>query len=140
MKKITSIVAFAAITASALAQSYAPVTITAIPTAVLAATNLATPVVLDVRRQQNVAFQVTLSSLAAGQTNTYVLCRSVDGSTYDTNNVINVTALSPGGGARTTVTNLNPQGAGYLILTSITPFGSGGTTNTVKYAIKTQSP
>lgn len=140
MKKIIlSLIAFSAIAASA--QTYAPVSLTGIPTSPAATTNLATPVSLDVRRQKVVAFQVTQSSLAAGQTNTYVFCRSVDGSAYDTNNVINVTVLSPGGGARTTVTNLTVDGTGYLVLTSINVFGSGGVTNTgVKYGIKTQSP
>lgn len=140
MKSLIALTLSLLTVAASQAQTYSPVTLQGIPSAVLATTNLATPVVLDVRRQQNVGISVTVSSVAAGQTNTYVFCRSVDGSTYDTNNPINVIALSPGGGARTTVTNLNPQGVGYLVLTSITPFGTGGLTNTVKYGIKTQSP
>jgi hypothetical protein len=144
MKKLLSIVAFSVLTVSAFGQ-YAPVyqatPITGVPTSPAASTNLATPVVLDVRRQQNVAFQVTQSSVDAGQTNTYVFCRSLDGTLLDTNNVINVTVLSPGGGARTTVTNLSVAGTGYLVLRSITVFGTGGVTNTnPKWAIKTLSP
>lgn len=141
MKKLLLSLVAALSCVSAFAQTYAPQSLSGIPTSPAASTNLATPVVIDVRRQQNVAFSVTQSSVADGQTNTYVFCRSVDGVLLDTNNVINVTVLSPGGGARTTVSNLNVQGVGYLVLRSITVFGSGGVTNTgVKYGIKTESP
>jgi len=140
MKSIVSLIALAAIALTASAQNYAPVQLSGIPSSQTAATNLATPVVLDVRRQQNVALAITQSSVSDGQTNTLTFCRSVDGSAYDTNNTINVTVLSPGGGSRTTVTNLNPQGAGYLVLTKLTPTGSGGLTQTVKYAIKPNAP
>lgn len=140
---LVSLITLASVASSFAAESaaYAAQAIGGIPTSPAATTNLATPVKLDLRRQKDFAFQVTQSSVDAGQTNTYVFCRSVDGTAYDTNNVINVTVLSPGGGARTTVTNISVDGTGYLVLKQITVFGSGGVTNTgVKYSIKTQAP
>ena len=147
MKKIIIMAALIALAFSVTAAEpvYQSQNISGTPTTLAAATNLATPVVIDCRRQRNVAIAMTIAASTAGQTNTLTFCRSLTGSAtanFDTNSVFTVTVLAnPAGGARTTVTNLAVEGVGYLVLTRIAPTGTDTITNSFfAYGVKSQSP
>lgn len=138
MKKLILAIAVAIVGISAYAQpSYQSVTVN-VPSVISAVTNLATPIVIDVRKQQNVMFEFSVGN-ASTQTNIYTLCRSVSGTSYDTNNTFSLVGTTTGT-PRVTTTNLNVQGCGFLILTAVTPYATTATTNILRYGSKPAAP
>lgn len=142
MKKIfLSLIAIAALTVPAKAQTptYAPATV-GVPSPISAATNLATVLLIDARKQQNVAVATTVSSSAV-QTNIWKLHPTVDGLTYDTNTVVSIVGVTHSTGAsRTSITNLTANGImGWYVVAS-TPYAAQATTNAFKYGVKISAP
>lgn len=97
-------------------------------------TNLASPPVMDVRKQNNVAVQITISG-AGAVTNSYALVGSVDGTTYETATRWTLSVVSTDGTATTVSTNLTALGLGYIKIKSITTLGAV-TNNAAKYSVK----
>lgn len=137
MKKLIAVVALAAFAVCAHAQKYESQTVSS-PSPISAVTNLASPVFIDTAKQQNVSFAMTLGS-AGTQTNIYKLCPTVDGTNYDTNNVVSLVSTTTGA-VRTTLTNVTAGGIKGYFLISSTPYASAATTNTLKYGVKTSAP
>ncbi len=128
-----------ALTQNVNAQTYAPQSMTVPSVLPLMTTNLASPPILDVRKQSNVAVACTINPTTAGSTNTYVFHKSVDGTYYDDITTISVVVASTGTTQKTVVTNLSCAGIGYLKLYSIQ--AGGPVTNTAaKYGIKISAP
>jgi len=83
-------------------------------------TNLATPLLIDVRKQNNVAFQVRFNQSGASTSNVvYTLQSSIDGTYWDPTRVITLTFASTGATDVVGVTNVAINGVGYLRLVTI---------------------
>jgi hypothetical protein len=140
MKKfILTIIAALVVAVSAKAQTptYAPATVS-VPSTLTGATNLATPLLIDIRKQQNVALFATLTTPSV-QTNSYLFAPSVDGSNYDTNKTFTFAVFSTAGGKY--MTNYTANGAGYLVLYRIAPTDTTiANTNGLKYGVKISAP
>lgn len=142
MKKLITLLALAVFAGVASAQTYAPQSLGNMPAtlATTVETNLATPPVIDVRKQSNVGITFSFNQSSASTSNVvYVLHRSIDGSRYDTNREITVTIPSTGTATNNYTTNISCAGIGYIRLwairntTAITTMTNFGVT----YAIKT---
>jgi hypothetical protein len=128
-----------ALTQNVNAQTYAAQSMTVPSVLAIGTTNLASPPVLDVRKQSNVAVAFTINPTSAGGTNTYVFHRSLDGTYYDDITTISVVVASTSATQKSVVTNLSCAGIGYLKLYSIQ--AGGAVTNTAaKYGIKISAP
>ena len=141
MKKLPTLIALLALSLPVFAQSptYQAQSMSIPAVLPLMTTNLASPPVLDVRKQSNVAVAITINPTSAGSTNTYVFHRSVDGTYYDSTTTISVVLASTDATQKSVVTNLSCSGIGYLKLYSIQ--AGGPVTNTAaKYAIKISAP
>lgn len=113
-----------------------------IPIPAQGATNLATPRVIDVRKQAKVALQLySIASAATTDNITFYIRSSVDGLTYST--AARTVALAmTGATALTTVTNLDTYGAGYLRLDAISNAAATATVDGcyVSYGVKISAP
>lgn len=89
--------------------------------------------VIDVRKQQNVALELTVSPTTITN-QIYRFSGSVSGQSWVTNRFV----IGQAGG--TIVTNLAVGPIGYLRLDSVTNPGPGSSTNTAYYSIKISSP
>lgn len=123
MKKLIISLALAGLSVGAFAQSgaptYTPVTLALSSTYPAVNTNLASPPVMFVGKQQNVAIQFTFANSAAGTTNvTFQIQRSVDNVNYDSV-VYNITGTPTGATPVTITTNIATGGFGYLRLAGI---------------------
>lgn len=140
MKKIALIAILSAFAISAKAQQY-QVESLAVPSVLAAGTtNLASPPVMDVRKQKTVGVAFTIAPISAGGTNVYTFHKSIDGTYYDTNTTLSVTLADTAGVAKTVVTNLSCEGIGYLKLYSIVTTGTTITNTASKYAVKINAP
>jgi len=137
-------IAFLALCGAVVASNvtYAPAVLTSLPAtlATTVTTNLASPPVANVSKQSTVTFEFSFNQSGASTSNVvYVLHRSMDNSTWDTNNPITITVASQGATRVDYFTNLSTAGCGYIrlysianatALTTMTNFG-------VQYAVKT---
>ncbi len=106
-------------------------------------TNLATPPVLEVGRQQNVVIEFMFNQDSASTSNVvYTFDRGIDRSTWDTNSPLTFTYASQGATRVNICTNISVTGYRFLrlrtianatALTTMTNFG-------VQYAIKPNAP
>ncbi len=106
-------------------------------------TNLASPPIIDVRRQQYVALSSTMTSMnAAGSTNIYTLWPSVDGVNFDTNaaNSTFFTNAMLAAGPVTVVKTINPGGYGYYKVTASQCLTGNYTNASLSYGLKISSP
>ena len=156
MKKLLITVACALFGFAAFAQ-YAPVTlpnpvgelyISLVPAQV---TNFVSTAVIDCRKQNNVAVQVSMTDTNAASISniTFRYVYSVDGITYGTTNsnaelmFIVPLAQKALGGVTTWVTNLSTRSAGYIKFISVSNDAAALCTITnmsIKYAVKMNAP
>jgi len=103
-------------------------------------TNLATPILMDVRKQNNVVLFASLRGTTT-PTNSYTFGWSEDGSTIVTN-AADVPSKwivdAPSGITGNRTTNLATLGHGYLVVVAID--ASMQNTNSLKYNTKIQAP
>lgn len=146
MKKILLSIVAAAFTLPIFAQSaFVPISASLMP-ATLATTvvsNLAADCVFEVERQANVAIQLSFNQSAASTSNVvYTFSRGIDRTTWDTNNMIDITIASSGTRRIEWVTNISVGPVRYLrlhrisnatALTTLTNFG-------IQYSIKANAP
>ncbi len=136
----------------ALAQSpiYAPQTV-GVPATIAAATttNFATPLFIDARKQDKVAFQFRsiwgTAGESTGSTNVqFTLAPTVDGIAYDTNKAITLVSYNRAATAIFTnieTTNITASGlAGWFITKEVNNSAGGALTNTFQYGIKIGAP
>lgn len=139
MKKLFVLIVLAALTLTANAQRYEPVTAlsyigTATNCAGSSATNIG--VVLDVRRQKDVSVQFVTRNDASGTANIGVYVRrSVDGVKFDTATAQYITWPANGTSDATITTNISTYGAGYIQLTALTN-SAAATVNTTNVTIE----
>jgi hypothetical protein len=146
MKKLFTLLALAVlgISIQAAEPRYVPVPLT-LPGTVAAATTTNVATFIDVRKQQSLTLSIYFKMTAACDSNmTYVLERSLDGSTVGTTAESKIT-LSPTANGTTAVclvTNIDIGGTGWLRLASIAnPHASAVLTNqVVLYSVKMASP
>lgn len=139
MKKIAILIGVAALLATVSAQadenSYGSIIKTTSVTYATGTTNLASPIVIDVRKQTDVSLSMTLRG-ATTATNICSFGWSVDGTTWSTNNLERVIwapdSISAISSTRTT--NIACGGYGYLVLYNVT--ATLINTNTLKVGTK----
>jgi hypothetical protein len=152
MKKLLTIIGVAALLATVSFQASAQVPIYAnqtisLPSVILAAnspTNLATPLYVDCSKQDKVRFSFNERSADASSTTnvTFLAAWTMDGSTYDTNNSVTLTACVLAGKACVTATNnLSSAGAkGLFIWQENIGANSIVTNGPASYGVKISAP
>ena len=145
MKKLfLAIIALAAVSLTADAQSAASYQGISTPTVAAATTaTVSTNNVIGTIKQQNLALAFTFKLSASGTSNVvYTFARSIDGANYDTITKYTITIPATGTSTNTFSTNLNVGGFTYLRLDSIDNFNATGVLTNIAtgYAIKTQAP
>lgn len=106
--------------------------------------NLATPVLIDTHKQQNVSIDMIQSVTGSGTTNiSYILAPTEDGvfANSDTNHSVTLTAATSGTTKYCTVTNLVAAGHyGFFLWQVNNAYASQTITNSFKYYIKVGYP
>jgi len=143
MKKlfVIALVGLAAVVSNAQQAFYQATTSLSSTTLYSGVTNLASPIVIDARKQNNVVLTASLRG-ATVATNSYTFGWSEDGGSTVVTNAADVPptwyADSPSALSGVRSTNIPTLGHGYLVVLSVNC--SAQNTNTLKYSIKTGAP